>query len=235
MTPRRTRSLGVAILVFLSGCAPAMGLGRADTLARGAWRYQGGMDFSVLRADLREDRAAPLPWVQAVTGVHAGVTDRVEVGGRAWAFGWPGAFTTFGLAGDAKYQLHTSRGGADPHLALGASVSWQSPALGNTPWTVLGLTLPVLAGFDIRQSQLVVGPRMALWYVTSQGQRPLFTPGVGAGVGWSGRKGNFEVLPELVWMYAPVGWNGALQDPARTGAHSVHGAIGFAWRHATDR
>lgn len=232
------RALALLVLVggwLLGGCAPAMGLGRADTLARGTWRYDGGVDISVLRADLRADRSAPLPWVQMVTGAHVGVADRVEVGGRAWAFGWPGAFTTFGLAADAKYQVHVAQRRGTPHIAVAASASWQSPALGNTPWTALGLTVPVLAGFDVRESQLVFGPRVAAWVVTAPGQRALFSPGFGAGVGWSGRKERFEVFPELVWMYAPVSWNGALHDPARTGAHSVHAAIGFAWLHPPAR
>jgi hypothetical protein len=90
--------LAALAALLLAACAPAIDFGRATTLAAGEVRYSGGAELSILAADLRPDQPVPLPWANLSAGVHAGLTDRVEVGGRAWGFGWPGLFTTFGLA-----------------------------------------------------------------------------------------------------------------------------------------
>ncbi|MES2639268.1 MAG: hypothetical protein V4850_07280 [Myxococcota bacterium] len=223
-----TRALVLCALI-LQGCAAAMDLGRATTLDPGDVRWSGGLETSVLRAGVRKEQESPIPWVQLETGVHVGVTEKVEVGARAWGFGWPGLVTTFGVAADSKLQLHRARFRGDPHLATGLSLSWHSPALGNQPWTVLGATVPLLVGFDVGKSQLVFGPRAVGWYVGSYGQEPLWTGAVGVGVGWSIRLGRAELFPEMVWMYSPIQFAGAIHTPERTGAEAFHAALGFAW------
>ncbi|MDP2308550.1 MAG: hypothetical protein Q8P18_21195 [Pseudomonadota bacterium] len=225
-----------ALLLALSlqGCAAAMDLGRATTLDPGDVRWSGGLEASVLRAGVRKEQESPIPWVQMETGVHLGVTDKIEVGGRAWGFGWPGLVTTFGVAADSKFQLHRGRFRGDPHLATGLTLTWYSPALGNQPWTLLGATVPLLVGFDIGKSQLVFGPRATGWYVGSYGQTPLWTGEAGAGVGWSIRLGRAELFPELLWMVSPINFDGARHTADRTGAEGFHAALGFAWHPSGD-
>ena len=210
-----------------------MDLGRATTLDPGEVRWSGGMEGTVLRAGLRQEQETPLPWVQLGTGVHVGVTDKIEVGGRAWGFGWPGLVTTFGLAADTKYQVHRSRFRGDPHLATGLSFAWHSPAFGDQPWTMLGLTAPLLVGFDVGKSQFVFGPRVSGWFVGSYGQAPIWSGSAGVGAGWSIRKGRFEVFPELYWEYSPISLGGAIPSEGRVGAEGFHLAVGFAW-HPND-
>lgn len=225
----KTGAARVAFALLLQGCAATMDLGRATTLEKGDVRWSGGFEPSLMTAGLRKDQASPIPWAQLETGVHVGVTDKLELGGRAWGFGWPGWFSTFGVAADAKVQLHTARFRGDPHLATGLSLSWHSPALGGQPWSVFGATVPLLVGFDVKRSQLVFGPRATGWYVGSYGQTPLWTGAVGAGVGWSIRTGHLELFPELVWMYSPLNFDGTRHEPERTGAEALHLGFGVAW------
>jgi hypothetical protein len=221
--------LAALAALLLAACAPAIDFGRATTLAAGEVRYSGGAELSILAADLRPDQPVPLPWANLSAGVHAGLTDRVEVGGRAWGFGWPGLFTTFGLAADAKYQITRSRFTGDPNVATGLSLGWHSPALGNQPWTVFSATAPLLVGFDIGKSQLVFGPRAAGYYATSYGQRAIWTGAVGGGVGWSVRLGHAEIFPEVLWMWSPLNWDGALHQDDRYGARGLHAGVAFSW------
>ena len=92
-----------------------------------------------------------------------------------------------------------------------------------------GATVPLLVGFDVGKSQFVFGPRAVGWYVGSYGQAPLWTGAVGGGVGWSIRLGRAELFPEVVWMYSPIQFAGAIHTPERTGAEAFHAALGFAW------
>lgn len=217
------------VFALLSACAPAIDFGRATTLDVGEVRYAAGAEGSLLLGDLRPDQTMPLPWANVTAGVKAGVADGIEVGGRGWAFGWPGLFTTFGLAADGKVQVHRSRFRGDPNVATGLSLAWHSPALGNQPWTVLNATVPVLVGFDVGRGQIVLSPRAAGYFATSYGQRPIWTGAVGGGLAWFLPIGDAEIVPEIVWMWSPINWDGTLHQPDRFGARGVHAGFTIGW------
>jgi hypothetical protein len=234
--PRSRRLVAFALrlpalaLPLLGGCASGLDLGRATTLDPGVSRTSVGFEASFSSAGVGENRSAPLPWIQLAGGYHRGLTERVEVGGRAWAFGWPGAFTTFGLAADTKIQLHRSTFAGDPNLATGLSVTWHRPSLGGEPWTVLGATVPLLVGFDTKNGgQVVIGPRVAGWYGTSWGQRPIWTGAAGLGLGWALHVRHHEVFPEFTWMYCPLGWDGTTHDPSRAGTQAAELGVTFSF------
>lgn len=218
------------MILYLLACGAAMDLGRATTLDPGDWRWSAGSEIAVLRADLRDDTAVPLPWIQFETGAHTGVTERLEVGGRIWGFGLQDYLRSAGAAVDTKVQLHRSTRRGIPHVATGLSLGLQVPELGGTPWFVTSATVPLFVGFDVQKAnQIVISPRASAHLLTAEGQRALFTPGVGVGAGWIIRMGKAELAPELVWTYVPVGWDGTVHAPERTGAHSFQMGVGFSW------
>jgi hypothetical protein len=215
-------------LALLSGCASTLDLGRATTLPRGTTRYGAGLEASAIT--IGTPAGAVLPFLQVETSLHHGLTDRVEVGARAWGLGYAGYFSTFGLALDGKLQLRRSTGRRDPALATGLSVAYYRPALGGTPWNIVGITAPLLVGFDVGRSQLVFGPRASAYVGGSYGQATLVTAGFGAGVGVAiGTSDTFEVTPELTVTWNTLGLNGTVERPGRPGTAAVELGMGVAW------
>lgn len=218
-----------AWMSLLFGCATGLDLGRATVLSPGEARASAGTSLVVTSPRLAAETYVPLPWVQLHGGWHRGLPGDWEVGGRAWGFGWPNVFSTFGLAFDAKRQLRRGVGPVDPDLALLVSPSWYRVAVGGTGSHVLGLDVPLLAGYRIQEHQLVLAPRVGGWLLLGESQAPLVTASVGAGVAFAFDVGRVELVPQLSWRWAPVGFNGEASDARNVGLAGFETGLAVSW------
>ncbi len=214
------------LLPLLPGCAAGIDLGRATALSAGETRYSAGVETSYLTVSLQPGEAAPAPWAALETGVHHGLGHNFELGARAWGFGLPWLFNTLGVAGDAKLQVVH---GAGPDVALALSLAYHRAALGGTPTHVGEVTVPVLVGFDLGESQFVVSPRFRGGVVGSVGQVPIVLGGGGLGVAWYLPVRRLEVAPEVIVTYSPIALDGEVKSADKRGGWviEVGGAVSF--------
>lgn len=222
----------VAVLSMLaSACASQTGLGRASTLEPGQVQAQAAVTASVASVRSTPSGPVPLPWLDLEAGVHYGLARDFEVGARLWGVGIRG-LSTWGAALDTKLRL--VRPDADPetgdargwHISVGASPAYHQILIGGTPTHLFTLTVPVLFGVDVGRSHLMFGPRVVGNVWTGQGQGAIETLSWGLSVGYAiaiGQK--WELVPEIVLLYAPVSFNGEVDDEERTGAGFLH--LGF--------
>lgn len=230
---RSARLATLALLVALAttGCASQTGFGRASTLGEGELEAQGALTASVASMQAAPGDPTPLPWLDLELGVHYGLTEDVDVGGRLWGVGIRG-LGTWGAALDTKVALLTSdEQGTGWNIAVAGAASYHQILVGGTPTHLLSLTIPVLFGHDFGKSQLVFGPRVVgnLW--TGQGQGTIETLSYGLSVGYSiGIGDRWQLMPELVLLATPVSFNGEVHDEDRYGAGFLHLAIGGSYR-----
>ncbi len=224
-----------ALLAFAGvlslGCAPQVGLGRATALRPGQTRIGMALVPSFESAQLRPEQPVTGPWARFLLGVHAGVSDRFEIGGRAWFFSVPTLGTEFGGAIDTKMSLRRPPDGRGTSLSTVLSLSYYQPRMPGAPWHVYGATLPLLIGFDIGRSQLVLGPRVSFYGISAYGMETIAHGGIGLSVGFFGRvKQTFDISPEVVVMWSPVPFGGeGTIDAQRIGASSLQLSLGGAW------
>jgi hypothetical protein len=124
---------------------------------------------------------------------------------------------------DADPETGEARGW---HISVGASPAYHQILIGGTPTHLFTLTVPVLFGVDVGRSHLMFGPRVVGNVWTGQGQGAIETLSWGLSVGYAiaiGQK--WELVPEIVLLYAPVSFNGEVDDEERTGAGFLH--LGF--------
>jgi hypothetical protein len=226
------RWLGLMMLgVLCVGCASQVGAGRATTLPKGAAKWGPFLDVSVVGARLQGESPIQAPWPQLGLAYHRGLSSRFEAGGRAWVFGAPNIFTTMGAALDFKLQLTQPDGGLGWDVALLASPTYQRITLGGAPsWHVAGVTAPLLFGWNLGPHQLVLGPRVGSYLLTSYGQTPIHTfwTGASAGFMWKVSK-SLELQPELVLHYSPISFGEETADTPRKGASVLSLGLGLAW------
>lgn len=164
---------------LLSGCAGVLDLGRATPLAPGDVQFTAAGSVSGLPGS-----PSVLPAFGA--GVHAGVAPRLELGGTVVAH-------SYGLAGDldAKVALTpVERHGF--HLALGPRVGVSSVVLGELSSSLVARAeLPVLLGWDLGRSQVVLAPTVGV----VGGERWALQLGASAGVAIP--VGRVELQPTL--------------------------------------
>ncbi|MBM4360097.1 MAG: hypothetical protein FJ096_18480 [Deltaproteobacteria bacterium] len=226
-----SRRLGLGAMLCLVSCVPQTGLGRAKPLAPGALRVGAALVPSFESAMLQPEQPVTGPWARLLVGVHAGVSERLEVGGRAWAFTLPTVGSELGAALDAKLALRRAVEGDGPSVSVALSLAYDQPRLPGAPWHVLAATLPLLVGWDLGEHHLLVGPRVALQGAGGYGMEPIVFPGFGASVGFFGHVAEgFDLAPEVVLMWAPIpfGGEGPLAS-SRVGASSLQLALGGAW------
>lgn len=216
-------------MILLLGCAAGLNLGRATVLAPGEVEVAAGVDATVLSARMGPDTDALLPWPQLALSAHGGVAHDWELGGRAWAFGWPGYFLTLGFAADTKVQVHRSQDPAAPDLALVLSAVYHRPALGGAPWHIGGPQAALLIGCPVGRGELTLSPRAGAWYVTSYGQAPIFTVSGGVGLAWAIPVGRVDLVPEVVWQRSPLHFDGALREPQGRGAGGIELGMSVRW------
>lgn len=226
LPPAIQRRLPMWLAPLLAGCAYGLDLGRATTLGAGETRWSGGAELTTITAVPTSEDAAGIPWLQLEGGWHRGFTPAVEAGARVWGFGYPYWFTTTGAAADVKIQVHRSAFRGDPHLALGASLGWHRPSLGGQPWQVGGLEVPLFVGYDLGRSQLVLTPRLGAWVGGGYGMRTLVTGSGGLGIGVACPVGErWELTPELLWEWSPIGFDGVVRDGEHVGLTGFQGGL----------
>lgn len=225
------RAAGLALAAVSLGCASQVGLGRATTLAPGGTRIGIAVEGSLISPKLTPEDHIPLPWIQAVGGVHRGVTDTIELGARVWGLHVPNVLTTIGGAVDGKVQiLRAPEGKRGPDVATGLSLTYHQPRLGNEPFHVFGAAVPVLAGWNFGKHQLIVGPRVADFILTSYGQDTINSFYFGASAGFALRlRETFDLFPELVGMYSLTSFGGEGSADPRVGVALLQLAVGGAW------
>lgn len=205
------------------GCVSQTGFGSARTMARGESEVQAGLEGNGLVANMGPEAKVPLPWLQLTSGYRRGVTDRVELGGRVSGGAIPGFFT-LGAAFDTKVQIARSEGCCD--FAVASSVAYHQTNLGGSPWHVFALTVPLLFGARLGKHELVFGPRIMDTVLTAEGQSTLNTFWGGASVGFAANLGRrVHLMPEMVMLYNPMGFNGEVHDPDKTGLTAFQGGV----------
>jgi len=233
----RARLAALAPLVVLAalaalslGCASQVGLGRARTLDKGQYRVGFGLETDFLTPKAWEQSGATLPWIQMNAGYHRGVTDRVELGGRAWGLAVPGAFTTWGLGGDAKVAILRPEERRKVSVAAGLSLAYHQPRFGGQPYHVFGGTLPLLVGLPLGRHELTFGPRVADYVIAAYGMNTVNTFYVGGSLGLAIRiRETFDLVPEVVAMWSPVGLGGETDDTSQVGVGMLQLGLGFNW------
>jgi hypothetical protein len=222
----RVRGTGLVLVLLGSGCASQAGLGRATTLAPGVYQFTPTVEATLVSVKNDATATTTAPWLTLGVGYHRGVTDRLELGARAWAFGLTNYLTTAGLALDGKVQLLR---GVAWHVAVAPSVKYHAVALADSPWHVVAVEVPVLFGLNLGPHQLVLGVRVVDQLLTGKGTNPVNTAWVGAHVGVALRvHRSAELMPELGLLYSPVRFNGETRDEQRTGASVLHLAVSVA-------
>lgn len=216
-------------LPLLVGCSAGIDLGRATALAAGETRYSAGFETSYLTVSLQPGEATPAPWGALETGVHHGFGHNLELGARAWGFGFPWLVNTLGVAGDAKLQVVHGPG---PDVALALSLAYHRAALGGTPTHVGEVTVPVLVGFDVGRSQLVVSPRFRAGVIGSVGQVPITLGAGGVGLAWYLPVRRVELAPEVIVTYSPIALDGEVKAADKRGGWEIElgGAVSFGRR-----
>jgi hypothetical protein len=198
-----------------TGCASQIGVGRATTIERGHGEVMGLAQLDVMSPQSNPNgNAVPLPWAHVGFGYHRGLTDRLEVGGRAWFFGLP-QHLSWGMAADSKVQIFRGEPGKGLSLAVAPSFAYHQPQIGGTPWHTFTGSLPVLLGQDFGPHQFVVGPRAGYTLWAGEGQNTIHIPWFGGSTGVSfgvGRNAETKIMPEIVLVYSPLSFNGAVES-----------------------
>lgn len=233
MSPRWGEVFSTAAMLAMGvvGCAPQTGIGRATVQAKGHTRVGLALVPSFESVVLRPEQPTTGPWGRLLGGVHHGVADNVEIGGRLWWLSIPTVGTEWGLAFDSKIALRRPPNGHGTHITLAPSVSYQQPSMPGAPWHIFGAHLPLLFGFDAGRHQFVLAPRLSFQAVGAYGMESIAYPGFGASFGFFGRvRRTFDISPELVLMWAPVPFGGvANADKTRVGASSLQLSLGGSW------
>ena len=198
-----------------TGCASQIGMGRATTIERGHGEVTGLAQLDVVAPQMKADGAAAhLPWAHVGFGYHHGVADGLELGGRAWFFGLP-QHLSWGVAADTKIQIVRGEPRRGLSLATAASVGYHQAQIGGTPWHTFTGFVPILVGQDFGPHQFVVGPRAGYTLWAGEGQNTIHIPWFGGSTGVSfgvGRNAQTKIMPEIVFVYSPLSFNGAVEN-----------------------
>lgn len=215
----RALALGLALgaLACATGCGSQLGLGRARTLDAGKTRGSVGLELDALSPHSSDQQSPILPWVLTRVGVHHGVTDRVEVGGRFWAFALPNSLVTVGGAVDGKIALVRAERPSDRiNVSLGLSASYHQPRYGGNAYHVFSGTTPLLVGIRVGPHELVLSPRVAEYVWTSYGQNTATAFYFGGGIGIAMQVDRrFELMPEVAALYSMTSFDGEASDERR--------------------
>lgn len=223
MTLARRAALLMALASF-TGCHAQSGFGRGTVVPRGAWKGSGFLEAQLVTVRALPDANIPLPGVLIGAGAARGMTRHFELGARAWGVYTRHFLTSYGGAIDTKWQLSTG----SPKVALATSAGYHSLVLGGTPWHSFQATVPLLFGFDIGKHQLIAGPRIAHYVLTSYGQNTINAFLGGASVGFAWRvSSKVDLLPELTYLYSPVRFGGEVGGADQIGANFLNLGLGI--------
>jgi hypothetical protein len=225
----RTTPVLALILVFALGCGSQLGFGRARTIPAGTVETHAAVTANVSSVRNNPDHPTPMPWPDLMLGVRVGLAERVEAGARLWGVGIDG-LAGWGATLDAKVGILVPEG-RGWNVAAALSVGYEQIVLGGTPSHVGTITVPILFGLDVGRDQLVFGPRFLAFLWGGEGQGTIEEVAFGMNVGYSFQLGSrFQLMPELVVHYSPVGFDGEDGDPAQHGAWTFHLGLGGALR-----
>jgi hypothetical protein len=202
-----------------TACAPAVGLGRADTLPAGDSRFAWGIDLSLVSPRVAEGDPVNVPYGLLLLGYARGLTDDVELGARLWGAGLLGS-GAWGTAVDGKWRVMRADAAAHERwdAVLTGTLGYHELVIGGTREWIPFASVGALFGWRFgERHQLVFGPhvRGGLWMGDGQGTIELF--GAGASVGVSLRFGRWEIFPELALTLSPIGFNGEAETSDKTG------------------
>jgi len=218
--------VGVALALFAMGCAPQIGLGRADVLAPGTSRAALMADVTLLSPRISNGDPLQLPYALFVGSYHVGVAPTLELGGRAHVTGVPG-FWSWGATFDLKWQpLDTGRWNG----ALVSSLGYHEIRLGGAPYWCPNLAVAWLTGYDLGPHQLVFGARLGSAIVDTDGQKLIPMTGLGLLLGMHFRIGNWELPIELALTGSSLEFNGEVPNDSRRGAGFVSLGVGGGLR-----
>lgn len=219
MGGRRTNALAAGrsfavlpAILLLGGCPSFTTMGSARTIGDGrsqTWVATGGARLHEAGGSTTGAReATDVPYFEL--GARYGVTDRVELGGK---------ILSLGLELNAKVALRRTESTDGLNVSVGTAASVYSfSAMGVTARSAW-LHLPVLLGFALGGSELVIAPRLSA--VTIFGGGPGLFAGGSLGFAWKVTDG-FRFLPEL-----SVSW--PIISPAKVTGSSesldLHGQI----------
>jgi hypothetical protein len=208
----------VVVALVLGGCASQVGYGRATTLEPGQQQITGIGQIDLVTPKMRQDGDSfSAPWAHVGIGYRRGIAERFDAAARGWIFGLPGHLS-FGAALDGKVQIVRGEPGRGLSLVSGGSIGYHQAQLGGTPWHSFTGWVPLLLGQDFGAHQFVVGPRAGLTLWTAEGQNTIRLPWFGGSTGVSfGVGSKTHIMPELIVVYSPVSFNGALESD-RVGA-----------------
>ena len=218
----------VILALALTGCATSLDLGRATTLQPGEDRFSAGTHSTLISPSLTPQSDTTVPWLQLETGWHRGLAPGVEVGTRVWGMGWPGLFTTAGVAADAKFQL--GRGVVD--VALAPTLLYYRPAFGGAPWHIGSAQTTLLIGVNLGPHQLIVSPRAAGWAWGGYGQAPQAALSGGLGIGVAIDLGVLDLTPELAWGWSPIAFDGEVKSEGRRGLDGTELGVTISYHPA---
>jgi hypothetical protein len=221
-------SLASAAMLALcaAGCAPQIGLGRADVLAPGTSRAALMADVTLLSPRIADGDPLQLPYALLVGSYHRGIAPKLELGGRAHLTGVPG-FWLWGATFDLKWQpLDTGRWNG----ALVSSVGYHEIRLGGAPYWCPNLAIAWLTGYDLGAHQLVFGARFGSAIVDTDGQKLIPMTGLGLLLGLHFRVGRWDIPVELALTGSPLEFNGEVSTDSRRGAGFVSLGVGAGLR-----
>jgi len=211
-------------LVLLTGCPSFSTMGTARTLPKGKSQFfiaPGGMvlkDFQTDNAGLSESFG--LPTVEF--GGRYGVTDHVEVGGKVFPIG---------AELNAKFALIRPETPAGLNLSVGPAASVYAFPSDQDTFTLAWFHLPLLVGFNVGGSELVIAPRISDLMVTGGGDssNTVFAGG-SLGFAWKVADG-FRILPEIAFTtpiyYAVEAGGTAVADTIDPRGAMVQFNVGF--------
>jgi hypothetical protein len=211
-----------------------MDAGRGRLLERGQAQVGFGVALASVQANVTADAPVELPWLTPSVQGRYGVAPGVEIGGAAWAFGWPGVFTTAGLSG----QVLTSLG--DPQrrrpASTGVRLTWHRLGWGGHGHHILGAEVPWNVDLPTKRQAWTLSPRVGLWTAFGKGQHPIVHPSLGMGAIYRWQVNDrLVVSPGLAWSSAPVRFDGAAGDGDRRGLGALELGVGFLWARRAAR
>jgi hypothetical protein len=190
----------VPLMTLLTGCPSFTTMGTARTLPEKKGQFYiapGYMQLSSFQRDTAANKSVSIGFPTVEFGGRYGITDRFELGGKAWFFG---------AELDAKLALLRSErldSGVNVSLAPGLSyMNFTSGGTGSTHASYAWFHLPLLIGFATGGGgELTVGPRVSDMLVSSNGNT-VNVVWLGGSLGYAIRIGEgMRVLPEVTFSY----------------------------------
>jgi hypothetical protein len=180
----------IPVLALVSACPSFTTMGTARTIEKGKGQFYvaaGGISLTSFSTDSSGNpESIGLPSFEL--GGRYGVKDGVEVGGKIFPIG---------AELNAKFAVVRPETPGGINVSVGPAVSAYPFTSGDNSFILAWLHLPVLFGFNVGGSELVLAPRVSDLIVASGGDsiNTVFAGG-SLGFAWKVSDG-FRILPEI--------------------------------------